>query len=70
VESEIGVQPSTDFISGDLYDALEARFVAAGAATGNIETGIGAGGVEEAPLAVQGEAPVSGLFRSTAACRC
>jgi len=62
VESEIGVKPSTDFISGDLYDALEARFVAAGAATGNIETGIGASGVEEAPLAVQGEAPVSGLF--------
>jgi choline dehydrogenase-like flavoprotein len=62
VESEIGVKPSTDFISGDLYQALDARFVAAGAATGNVETGIGRSGVDEAPLAVQGESPVSGLF--------
>lgn len=62
VENEIGVKPSTDFISGELYQALDARFVAAGAATGSVETGIGRSGVEEAPLAVQGESPVSGLF--------
>ena len=62
VESEIGVRPSTDFISGALHEALDARLVAAAAATGHIETGIGRSGVEEAPLAVQGESPASGLF--------
>ena len=62
VESEIGVKPSTDFISGELYQALDAKLVAAGAATNNVEAGLGRSGVEEAPLAVQGESPVSGLF--------
>lgn len=62
VENEIGVVPATDFISGDLVDVLHDRFAAAGAATEAIETGMGAGGVETAPLAVQGQSPVSGLF--------
>src|SRR6266481_1582590 len=53
VETEMGVRPSTDYISGSLFDRLNARF-------GNV---IGAGQVvEEAPLAVQGAAPASGLF--------
>jgi choline dehydrogenase-like flavoprotein len=62
VESETGVVPATDFISGELLDALRARTVPAAAATAGIETGIGDSGVEVAPLAVQGSPPVSGLF--------
>jgi hypothetical protein len=62
VESEIGVVPATDFITGDLYEAVKAKFTAAAAATADVDTGLGASGVEEAPLAVQGEAPLSGLF--------
>ncbi len=62
VESEIGVVPATDFISGDLYLALYDRFRAAAALTAHIETTIGDNGLEVAPLAVQGEPPVSGLF--------
>ncbi len=53
VEIEMGVRPTTDYISGSLFDRLKARF-------GSV---IGAGqSVEEAPLAVQGQAPESGLF--------
>jgi choline dehydrogenase-like flavoprotein len=53
VEIEMGVRPTTDYISGPLFDRLNARF-------GSV---IGAGQlVEEAPLAVQGAAPESGLF--------
>ena len=53
VEIEMGVRPTTDYISGTLFDRLTARF-------GSV---IGAGQVvEEAPLAVQGAAPASGLF--------
>jgi choline dehydrogenase-like flavoprotein len=53
VEIEMGVRPTTDYISGSLFDRLNARF-------GSV---IGAGqAVEEAPLAVQGAAPASGLF--------
>jgi len=62
VESETGVVPATDFISGDLYVALYGKFVTAGAVTPGIETSIGDEGVEVAPLAVQGSAPASGLF--------
>lgn len=62
VESEIGVVPATDFISGELLDALFDRCVIAAAATPGIEIGLGDGGVEQAPLAVQGSSPVSGLF--------
>lgn len=56
VESEIGVTPSTDFITGSLYTALKGRLTAVGSAVTNIDS------VEEAPLAVQGAAPASGLF--------
>jgi choline dehydrogenase-like flavoprotein len=62
VESETGVVPATDFISGELYNALHGKFVAAGAVTPDVETSIGDQGIEVAPLAVQGSPPVSGLF--------
>lgn len=62
VESEIGVVPSTDFISGELSQALAVEVAAAAATTPDIDVGIGGNGVEDAPLAVQGESPVSGLF--------
>jgi choline dehydrogenase-like flavoprotein len=62
VESETGVVPATDFISGDLYLALYDAVVAAAASTPNIDTGIGDHGVQPPPLAVQGSPPVSGLF--------
>lgn len=62
VESETGVVPATDFISGDLYLALYDKVVAAAAATPHIESSIGDNGVEVPPLAVQGSPPVSGLF--------
>jgi hypothetical protein len=56
------VLPGTDFIFGELNDVIRAGCVAAAAATPNIELGLGDNGVEEAPLAVQGSPPVSGLF--------
>jgi choline dehydrogenase-like flavoprotein len=62
VESETGVVPATDFITGELLEALRPRLVAAAASTANIETGMGDQGVEVAPLAVQGSPPASGLF--------
>lgn len=62
VESETGVVPATDFISGELYMALYDRFVTAAGATPNVETAMGDNGVQVAPLAVQGSPPVSGLF--------
>lgn len=62
VESETGVVPASDFISGELLVALRGQIVAAAAVTPNIDTTMGDNGVEVAPLAVQGSAPVSGLF--------
>jgi hypothetical protein len=56
VENEIGVTPSTDFITGALYTALKDRLTTVSPAVTNIDL------VEEAPLAVQGSAPASGLF--------
>jgi GMC oxidoreductase len=56
VESEIGVTPSTDFITGALYIDLKARLTTASPTVTNIDS------VEEAPLAVQGAPPASGLF--------
>lgn len=53
VEREIGVQPTTDYISGPLYDALLAAFKKS-APAGSL--------VGEAPLAVQGQAGEAGLF--------
>ncbi|RCJ16847.1 hypothetical protein A6S26_32350 [Nostoc sp. ATCC 43529] len=56
VEREIGVTPSTDFITGALYTALLARLTTVSLTVTNIDS------VEEAPIAVQGEPPASGLF--------
>lgn len=62
VESETGVVPGADFIFGELHDALLPALSQTAAGVANIETGLGANGVQEAPLAVQGSSPVSGLF--------
>jgi choline dehydrogenase-like flavoprotein len=62
VESETGVVPASEFIFGALHNALRSEVGAAVGAVPNIETTIGSNGVEEAPLAVQGSAPESGLF--------
>jgi choline dehydrogenase-like flavoprotein len=56
VESETGVVPGTDFIFGELHEAL---FPAVTGATTGVPDLVA---VEEAPLAVQGEPPVSGMF--------
>ena len=61
-EQETGVAPTTDFISGELFVELERAFAAATPGVANIELGRGQNGVEEAPLAVQGAPPASGLF--------
>jgi hypothetical protein len=62
VAEETGVTPKTDFISGTLYSSLRSACITACAGIPNIETAIGANGVEDAPLAVQGAPPASGLF--------
>jgi choline dehydrogenase-like flavoprotein len=62
VESETGVVPATDFIFGPLGDVLTNACVAAAMVTPGIESALGDHGVEVAPLAVQGSAPLSGLF--------
>jgi hypothetical protein len=62
VESETGVLPATDFIFGELLDALQPRLVAGTQTVPHIELAVGDQGVEPAPLAVQGSAPASGLF--------
>lgn len=54
-EKETGVDPATDFISGDLYDALKKAMDAAAKKVPTVD------GVEVAPLAVQASAP-AGLF--------
>lgn len=56
-EQEIGVTPSTDYIvKATLFTALESAFTAARVGMSEITE------VAEAPLAVQGSAPASGLF--------
>lgn len=62
LENEIGVIPTSEFINGILNDAMHDELVHAAAVTPNIETVLGDNGVEEAPLAVQGSPPASGLF--------
>jgi hypothetical protein len=57
VEKEIGTSETTDYISGPLYDELKKKFDTAIA--GGIST---VDKAEEAPLAVQGKPPASGLF--------
>jgi hypothetical protein len=57
IEKEIGTSETTDYISGALYEALKKKFEDA------VATGINTvDKVEEAPLAVQGKPPASGLF--------
>ena len=56
VETEIGVTPRTDFITGPLYTALINRLTTVRPSVASLDA------VEEAPLAVQGEPPASGLF--------
>ncbi len=64
VEEEMGVFPTTDYISGELYDQLRSRFVSIIGA-GNLVRGAGQPVKEDplaAPLAVQGAPPTPGLF--------
>jgi hypothetical protein len=62
VAEETGVLPAADFINGDLFTALRSAFVAAAPLVTNVELSIGSNGIEDAPLAVQGSPPASGLF--------
>jgi choline dehydrogenase-like flavoprotein len=59
-EEETGVYPTTDYISGALYKELKKRFTAAKNA--GLPNGLALDAIEEAPLAVQGAPPASGLF--------
>lgn len=61
-EGETGVSTTTDFISGQLSTALRHALEAATPAIPHIELAVGTHGVADAPLAVQGEPPASGLF--------
>ncbi|HEX6275387.1 MAG TPA: GMC oxidoreductase, partial [Polyangiaceae bacterium] len=63
LERETGVVPGVDFIQGPLHAALKSRFEAAAATVANLEVLPGTvNGVSDAPLAVQGSPPASGLF--------
>ena len=62
VERDTGVVPDTDFIQGDLLDALNARSLAVAGLVANLDVAMPGGAVQSAPIAVQGEGPVSGLF--------
>jgi hypothetical protein len=55
-ERETGVDPTTDYISGDLFGALKARISGVLASVPTLDM------LEDAPLAVQGAAPAPGLF--------
>ncbi len=56
IERETGVFDKTDYISGPLNVELMKQFTAARASVPTLDA------IEEAPLAVQGSAPASGLF--------
>jgi hypothetical protein len=56
VEKEIGVDPSTDYIRGPLYKELKTAFDTARPTVSSVDK------IEDAPLAVQGKSPASGLF--------
>lgn len=56
VEREIGTSETTDYISGPLYKELKKKFQTGIVGISSIDK------IEEAPLAVQGNAPASGLF--------
>lgn len=56
VEKEIGVHPSTDFITGPLFETLKSELQSIQTEVETVTE------VVEAPLAVQGNSPGSGLF--------
>lgn len=56
LEQQTGVADRTEFIQGPLYALLKARFTALAGSVANVS------GVEDPPLAVQGQSPASGLF--------
>jgi choline dehydrogenase-like flavoprotein len=56
IEKETGVFDKTDYISGALFAALKAKFETVARQVNTV------GSIEEAPLAVQGQPPASGLF--------
>lgn len=62
LEEQTGASVAADFISGPLLLALRSAFQAATPRVANVELGLGINGVTDAPLAVQGEPPASGLF--------
>lgn len=64
LEQRTGVDKTTDFITGDLYDELKRAFETAAAGVPETEKTLpnSINGVQEAPLAVQGEPPGPGLF--------
>lgn len=55
-EKETGVFDKTDYISGPLFQALKAKFVAAKSGVPTVDA------IEDAPLAIQAAPPASGLF--------
>lgn len=57
LELQTGVAPTTDFIMGDLYEALRTSVDAVVGGVANLQ-----GPSEAPPLAVQGQPPASGLF--------
>ena len=58
LEQQTGVADSTDFIQGPLFNLLKTRFTAL-SQDGSVAN---VSGVEDPPLAVQGQSPASGLF--------
>ncbi|HEY0946211.1 MAG TPA: GMC oxidoreductase [Opitutaceae bacterium] len=56
VEEELGVTPSTDLINGALFNALKARTAAVVAGIPGLQAPL------DPPVAVQAQAPASGLF--------
>lgn len=56
IEKETGVFDTTDYISGPLFAALKTRFQAIAGGVPSVTA------IEDAPLAVQGDNPASGLF--------
>lgn len=56
LEQQTGVNVRTDFIQGPLYSLLKTRAASAIGSVPNIDS------VDDPPLAVQGQAPASGLF--------
>jgi hypothetical protein len=55
-EQEIGVVPTTDYISGPLYEALKRKLETIRSKVATVDA------IEDAPLAVQASPPASGLF--------